>query len=182
MIKRVILFCKTTVFLFLVFLSISCSNKRPDPSERFNENTPGRKVIESYSNQNPQVVYFYEVDENDKVTNNKIGEMYYYQDKKVYVGGGIKNNKRDGVWKAYHPNGKVQTDAFYIDGKEDGDYTVYYDNDQILYSGHYTKGTCDGEWKFYSRNGKLTKSIKAEGTQIVCGVCPRCISIYKSKK
>ena len=182
MIKRVILFCKTTVFLFLVFLSISCSNKRPDPSERFNENTPGRKVIESYSNQNPQVVYFYEVDENDKVTNNKIGEMYYYQDKKVYVGGGIKNNKRDGVWKAYHPNGKVQTDAFYIDGKEDGDYTVYYDNDQILYSGHYTKGTCDGEWKFYSKNGKLTKSIKAEGTQIVCGVCPRCISIYKSKK
>mgnify|MGYP003596201181 FL=1 len=182
MIKRVILFCKTTVFLFLVFLSISCGNNRPDPADRFNDKTPGRKVIESYENKNPQVVYFYEVDDNDKVTNNKIGEMYYYQDKKVYVERNKKNNKREGAWKAYHPNGKVQTDAFYISGKEDGDYTVYYDNGQILYSGHYTKGTCDGEWKFYSRNGKLTKSIKAEGTQIVCGVCPRCISIYKSKK
>lgn len=182
MIKRVILFCKTTVFILLILLTFSCNKNRPDPAEQFNDKTPGRKVIESYSNQNPQVVYFYEVDENDKVTDTKIGEMYYYQDKKVYVGGGVKNNKRDGVWKAYHPNGKVQTDAFYIEGKEDGDYTVYYDNEQILYSGHYTKGICDGAWKFYSRNGKLTKSIKAEGTQIVCGVCPRCISIYKSKK
>ena len=150
--------------------------------ERFNEETPGRKVVQSYSNQKPQTVYFYEVDKNNKVTNNKIGEMYYYQDEKVYIGGGMKNNKREGVWKAYHPNGKIQVDAFYIDGKEDGDYTVYYDNEQILYTGHYTKGICDGEWKFYSRKGKLTKQIKAEGTQIVCGVCPRCTSIYKSKK
>lgn len=182
MIKSLFSFIKTFVFITLVFLTFSCGNNRPDPQEKFNDKTPGRKVMGTYSDKNPQVVYFYELDDNKKVTDKKVGEMYYYQDKKVYVGGGMKNNLRDGVWKAYHPNGNIQTDAFYIGGKEEGDYTVYYDNEQILYTGHYTNGNCDGEWKFYSKNGKLTKTIKAEGNQIVCGVCPRCLAAYKTKK
>lgn len=180
--QKKISYTKALVLITLISLFISCGNNRPDPKDQFNDKTPGRKVVNTYENKDPQMAYFYEVDDNKNVTNNKIGEMYYYQDKKVYVGGGMKNNLRDGVWKAYHPNGNIQTDAFYINGKEDGDYTVYYDNEQILYSGHYTNGICDGEWKFYSKQGRLTKKIKAEGDQIVCGVCPRCLNAYKSKK
>ncbi|HPE39906.1 MAG TPA: hypothetical protein PLI77_02325 [Bacteroidales bacterium] len=175
-------FTKPIVIIIIFLLLISCGNKRPDPKDQFNEKTPGRKVVNTYDDKDPQVVYFYEVDENKNVTNTKIGEMYYYHDNKVYVGGGMKNNLREGVWKAYHPNGKIQTDANYINGKEDGEYTVYYDNGQILYSGHYTNGNCDGEWKFYSKQGRLTKKVKAEGDQIVCGVCPRCLNAYHSKK
>jgi hypothetical protein len=171
-----------TFFLSLALFLFSCDHPRPNPQERFNDKTPGRKVISSYQNNNPQVVFFYEVNKDKKITDKKVGEMYYRDDKSVYIGGAIKNEKRDGAWKAFHPNGKVQTDAYYIDGKEDGEYTVYYDNGQKRYSGHYSKGICDGEWKFYTKGGTLSKTLEAEGNTIVCGSCARCINIAKSKK
>ncbi|PKP28439.1 MAG: hypothetical protein CVU02_00920 [Bacteroidetes bacterium HGW-Bacteroidetes-19] len=170
------------IFLFITIIFISCNQKRENPEEIFNEKTPGRKVIDTYSNNNPQVVYFYQVDEQGKNTDKKVGEMYYYENKKVFVGGGTKNNKREGVWKAYHPNGKVQTDAFYIDGKEDGTYTVYFDNGKVYYTGEYNKGICSGKWKFYDTNGVLQKTIRAEGDNLVCGACERCNKINQNNK
>ncbi|MBP1672673.1 MAG: toxin-antitoxin system YwqK family antitoxin [Bacteroidetes bacterium] len=177
-------FLKLTLLSTLIVFVISCNQekRRPDPQEIFNEKTPGRKVMQTYQNNNPQLVYFYEVDENKKVTDNKIGEMLYRDDKSVYMGGGIKNNKKDGVWKAFYPDGKVQTDAFFIDGKEDGEYTVYYDNGTIRYTGSYKNGICEGTWKFYTKGGTLHKSLEAKGENIVCGSCPRCIQIAKTKK
>lgn len=165
----------------ITILFISCQQNRPDPDKKFNDKTPGRKVVEAYSNKSPQIVYFYEV-EDGKTTNKKVGEMYYYQDKKVFAGGGMKNNKKEGAWKAYHPNGKVQTDAFYIDGKEDGEYTVYHPNGKVYYSGQYQKGICSGEWQFFDEKGKLLKTIQAEGNNMVCGACERCNKINQNKK
>jgi uncharacterized protein len=172
---------RNLLFLVITILFISCQQKREKPEEIFNEKTPGRKVVETYSDKSPQIVYFYEVKEG-KTTNNKIGEMYYYQDKKVFAGGAMKDNKKEGAWKAYHPDGKVQTDAFYIDGKEDGDYTVYHPSGKVYYSGQYQKGNCSGEWKFFDDKGKLLRTIQAEGNNIVCGACDRCNKINQIKK
>lgn len=172
---------QSLILSLITILFISCQQNRPDPDEKFNDKTPGRKVVEAYSDKSPQIVYFYEVEEG-KTTNKKVGEMYYYQDKKVFAGGGMKNNKKEGAWKAYHPNGKVQTDAFYIDGKEDGDYTVYHPNGKVYYSGQYQKGICSGEWQFFDGKGKLLKTIQAEGNNMVCGACERCNKINQNKK
>lgn len=173
---------KTILLTIIAFLLISCNNNHSNPTKRFNDKTPGRKIVDSYSNKNPQVVYFYDIDEKGKTTSNKNGEMYYYEDNKVFAGGGIKNNKREGAWIAYHPNGKVQTEAFYIDGKEDGDYTVYYDNGKVFYSGQYNNGICTGKWEFFDQKGKLEKTLRAEGNTIVCGACERCNKINQNTK
>lgn len=173
---------RSILFLLTLVFFVSCHHNRSNPAEQFNEKTPGRKVVDSYSNSNPQVVYFYDIDEKGKVTSNKVGEMYYYEDSKVFAGGAIKNNKREGAWKAYHPNGKVQTEGFYIDGEEDGEYIVYYDNGKVFYSGEYNKGLCSGVWKFYDKKGKLEKTLRAEGNTVVCGACERCNKINQNTK
>lgn len=166
--------------LILVFFFVSC-NRGKSPQKIFNEKTPGRKVIATYDNQSPQAVAFFEEGVSQDNIDQRIGEMYYYENKQVYMGGGIKNNKRVGIWEAFFEDGTLQTKAFYIDGKEDGDYKVYHPNGKILMHGHYDHGICDGVWRFYDPKGKLQKEIHTKKGEIACGVCERCQKISQSK-
>ena len=168
--------CYLLLFLLTV-LSAACNQKKSNIILDYPENAPERDVVEYYSDSVPKVVFYYKTDENGKQTNEKIGEAYFYEDKKPYVGGGLKNNQRNGVWHAFHPNGKIQTEAFYIDGKEDGDYKVYYDNGHLLYHGKYKNGICTGEWKFYDADGKVKQKIKVTDITIMCQTCEKCIGL-----
>jgi len=166
---------KLNLLLFLfVFLYVACSQKKGDTVFDYPENAPEKKIVEYHEGGVPKTVFYYKVDEDGKRTNEKIGEVEFYEDKKPYRGGGLKNDLRDGVWRAFHPDGKIQVEAFYIDGKEDGDYKIYRENGHLLQHGQYKDGICTGEWKFYDENGKVQKKIKVTDTTIMCVSCSKC--------
>lgn len=173
--KRLIGLVGFTFTILLLFACSGCKRNSVDPDDLI----PGRKVIASYPDSLPKVVYYYKVDDQGNITNEKVREIYYRPGKKKYVDGGIHNDQRNGEWKAYHENGQIQTEATYIDGKEDGEYKVYRDNGKYLYTGHYDHGICVGEWKKYSKEGKVIKTVIADSNTVVCGGCEKCKRLRK---
>lgn len=171
------------VLVNCAFFLNSCTTKSKnaqsiDPDDT---TTLGRKIIEMNADSTPKLVHFYKVDAQGKMTNELIREVAYFPGKKKFIAGDIKNGQRNGHWFAYFENGKVNTEATYIEGKPDGIYTVYYDNSQIRYQGHYDKGICIGEWKFYAVDEKLDKILTADETTVICGTCERCQSVANRK-
>ena len=162
--------CNLLIILLLIFFS-AC-NKKPKPV--FDLASKGSEVVASYNDSTPQVVYYYKLDKNGKPTQEKVGVAEFYQNKQPYISGGLKNNKREGRWNAFFPDGSVQTEAFYIDGEPDGDYIVYRENGNMIYKGHFNHGICDGTWYFYYPNGSEERKIVADENTIACESCPKC--------
>lgn len=187
-------------YAILVFASLmlfSCQNKESKaPVEEVcplkkapmrsefdgNDTLPGRKVVETYQNDNPKIVYFYKTDELGNPTEEKTREVYYFEGQKRYMEGDIHQERRNGKWYSYFKNGYVNSEATYIDGKEDGEYTVYYENGNPLYIGYYDKGVCTGTWVFYDESGHITKTITADENTPICRSCSRCKAIFEKQK
>jgi antitoxin component YwqK of YwqJK toxin-antitoxin module len=167
-----------TILLILICFT-ACKNKKTKPV--FDLNSPGSKVIATYTDSLPQIVYYYKTDEQGKTTDEKIGEAYYYENKQEYVGGGLKDGQREGKWYAFFRDGSVQTEAFYIDGKEHGPYNVYHENGKPMFKWHYDHGVCDGTWYWYDENGNVTKKMKTDKNVITCGYCEKCLKIRSQK-
>ena len=167
--------------IVVLLLFTACKQKKSDFILDYPEKKLKKEIITFHENGAPDHIYYYKIDENGHPTNEKIGEAFFYDDQKPYIGGSLKGHNRDGVWKAFHPNGTVWTEAFYIDGKEDGDYKVYYENGNLHHSEQYDNGICVGEWKFYNEQGKLVMKLKADKNTIVCGKCQKCQSLVVKK-
>jgi len=161
--------------ILLLTCFTACKSKKPKPI--FDLSSPGSQVIASYTDSLPQVVYYYKVDEKGNTTQEKIGEAYYYENKQEYVGGGMKDGKREGRWYAFFRDGSVQTEAFYIDGMEHGAYNVYRENGKPMFKWYYNHGVCDGTWYWYDENGSVTKKMKADKNTIVCEYCEKCLKL-----
>jgi len=159
---------------------MSCENKHTISKPAFDLDTPGGEVVAAYDETTPQTIFYYKIDENGKQTQEKIGEAYFYENKQEYIGGGLKDGKRDGKWYAFFRDGSVQTEAFYVEGKEHGAYNVYRENGHPIFKGHFDHGICDGIWYYYDENGKVTKKIKADKNTIACEYCKKCMEL-KSK-
>lgn len=124
-----------------------------------NDTLSGKKVEEMYPDNQSKIVGFYKIDENGQLTDDKYREVYYYEATHYkYIEGDLDVNRRTGPWYAYHKNGNLCTEAFYVDGKEQGMYKVYHDNGYLYYAGEYKDGKRVGVWKFYDETGLLEKT------------------------
>jgi len=166
------------LIIALLICFTACNKRKPKPV--FNLNQKGAQVVATYNDSTPQVVYYYKVDKKGNPTDEKIGEAFYYDNKQEYVGGGLKDGKRDGKWYAFFKDGSVQTEAFYIEGLEHGAYNVYQENGKPLYKGHYDHGNCDGTWIYYDKDGKETRRVATDENSIGCGFCQKCLKLIKN--
>lgn len=139
------------------------------PPIEFEDSLYYKKVLVSYNNdqESPRDVYYYEKDDKGMPTDVKVHETHFYPNEKKFIDGNVANDQRDGLWYAYHKNGRVQTMAHYRNGKEDGQYAVYYENGSVRYTGFYKNGERIGKWCFYDENEKLvqTKDYDEETTK-----------------
>ena len=93
---------------------------------------------------------------------NKIEEIIQYAPElKLYdqpvIQGETKNGKREGKWTSFFPNGKMQSECFYVDGLNHGTTKVYLENGKLLYEGEYVNGEKAGEWTFVDqKSGAIT--------------------------
>ena len=83
---------------------------------------------------------------------------------KVYdqpvIHGETMNGKREGRWMSFFPNGKMQSECFYVDGLNHGKTKVYLENGKLLYEGEYVNGEKAGEWTFVDPKSGLTTNKK----------------------
>lgn len=142
--------------LILTIIAVaSCKHKPIDPDDT----RPGRIVTELYADSVPKAVIFYKLDENGKMTDEKIREVNYYPNKQKYVEANYKDGLKDGEWKSYREDGKLWSEHHYVQGKEDGDYKTYHENGKLFIDGHYKDGKEVGTWIFYDKNGTVRKRI-----------------------
>ncbi len=176
-------------FTLLLLLAVSCHTKKTEVAIDPDDTMPGRKVMTIYPDSCPRDVYYYRVDENGNYTDELIREVHYYDgkksdgSKKKYMEGGVRNNVRDGVWNAYHENGKLQATCTYRLGVSVGEERVYYENGKLAQLGFYDQsGNCAGEWHFYDEAGKERQKIVADSNTMVCGGCAKCIALHAKAK
>jgi len=121
--------------------------------------TPGQVVQSYYPDSTPCDILFYRLDSVGHLTDEVIREVHCYDNRNIYMEGGISKEKRDGEWNAYFKDGKMQSEAIYKDGQQVGTEKVYYENGRLMYEAPYENGQLHGTMKEYYQNGTLKKII-----------------------
>ncbi len=63
---------------------------------------------------------------------------------------------RDGLFRAYHPDGSLASEGNYSEGREDGPWRDYHENGQLAAEGNYSQGVEVGTWRFWNSDGVET--------------------------
>ena len=77
--------------------------------------------------------------------------------------GDYKDGKKHGLWKIYHKNGALKSEATFHEGKYTGYYCAYHDNGQKFREGHYADiqgNSRDGAKKEHGRSTSETERPK----------------------
>lgn len=104
----------------------------------------------------------------------KDSSSYYslqvWEDYQPYIKGMIKDNKRQGEWKAFYRNGLLWSVQNYDDGEREGSSMVYYENGNIRYKKSYKGDKAHGDWVFYDGAGKKLGQIRYENGEKISEV------------
>ena len=73
--------------------------------------------------------------------------------------------RKHGPWRAFWPNGKVESTRVYKKGKEHGLYRGYNLEGRKILEGKYQKGVKVGTWSKFKRSGDLEKETDYEDGQ-----------------
>ena len=109
------------------------------------------KVVETYPDGKTQKTQFF---------NRKgicVKEVELYETGQVKMEGGMKGEKREGEWKAYFPDGRVQSIGTFVNGLRTGKATVWQENGNMLQEGYYKEGRHVGKWRFYDEQGDFLR-------------------------
>lgn len=67
--------------------------------------------------------------------------------------GRYKDNRKEGLWKKYWPNGKLRSQINYAAGKPSGEYQLFYENGQTEEHGFWSSNKNTGDFKRFYDNG-----------------------------
>ncbi|MDX1799092.1 MAG: hypothetical protein R3255_10620 [Candidatus Lokiarchaeia archaeon] len=70
-----------------------------------------------------------------------------------------KNGLKNGQWKQYYKNGKVEAEGVYKDGNFDGFVKWYYENGVLQTQGFYRHAVKNGYWKSFESDGTLKSKV-----------------------
>ena len=111
------------------------------------------RVMATYDNGQPSVVRYFDHD------GQCVREVQYYEDGIVKMEGGIKDNLRDGEWKAYFPDGRLQSEGLFSNNLRTGKAVVYYENGNRYMEGYYKEGRHCGHWIYYDEQGYVLREV-----------------------
>jgi antitoxin component YwqK of YwqJK toxin-antitoxin module len=87
-----------------------------------------------------------------------------YEDK--YPNGVIKTlgnyrfGKKDGIWAAFYPDGKIWSENQYKNDSLNGFTNTYFETGQKRYTGFYKNNQPSGVWQFFDTTGKMIQEKK----------------------
>lgn len=80
--------------------------------------------------------------------------IYFNRDKTAIIQKGeYRNNKKEGIWVKYYPNGKLKSEITYQNNRTDGYAKIYHENGKLAEEGLWKGNKWVGEYKFYHENG-----------------------------
>jgi antitoxin component YwqK of YwqJK toxin-antitoxin module len=130
-------------FLLIILFLASCNQEYTVIEERYPDGSPKRECTYIGKGDSKQI----------------LKETVYYQNKRIQMTGGYKNNLRDGHWLYYYETGRIWSDGFFKEGKNDGKRTTYFESGKVRYEGFYKDDARTGTWKFYDEAGNLVKAV-----------------------
>lgn len=85
----------------------------------------------------------------------------YKPDQKIEEGR-YEANKREGLWKKYHTNGKLKSEITYVSNRPHGPYKLYYPSGNIEEQGNWVRQHNTGDFKRYHKNGNIAQDFTFE--------------------
>lgn len=131
--------------LLVMILNFSCSRESD------------WKTISNYPNGETKIQQEYYLNGDDTVF---IYQKIFGIDGSLQLEGTIENDKRQGLWKSYYPNGDPWSQTEFKDGLKEGQTKTWYRNGKLRYSGYFIDDKEGGEWHWYDSTGTFIK--KAE--------------------
>lgn len=86
------------------------------------------------------------------------GETGYAPDATVEEGTFV-DDKKEGLWKKYFPNGKLKSEITYVNDRPNGWYAVYYPTGIAEERGTWTRNKNTGDFKRFYANGELQQEF-----------------------
>ncbi|MCX6325580.1 MAG: hypothetical protein NT144_02850 [Bacteroidia bacterium] len=126
----------------------------PDIEETNRYDQDGKLIYRGYYRNKVPVSIHREYGKDGKVTNALI-----YNDNGLKISEGIVDEagNRNGKWKDFFSNGKVQDEGQFTDNRRSGSWKFYNISEKIEQTGSYNNGRPDGLWKWYYENGTLLR-------------------------
>ena len=87
-----------------------------------------------------------------------VDDKGYEPDQKVAEGIYV-DNKREGLWKKYFPNGNLRSEITYSSGEPQGPYRLYYESGTLEEASTWSNNHNKGKFKRYHPNGHIAQNF-----------------------
>lgn len=67
--------------------------------------------------------------------------------------GNFERSRKEGLWKKYHPNGKLKSEIEYTKGRSSGTFTTYFANGNVEEKGNWNGGKYKGNYEMFYEDG-----------------------------
>jgi antitoxin component YwqK of YwqJK toxin-antitoxin module len=114
------------------------------------------------STTNKDSIMYYSVGELKDSKYNGLWTYYNAQTKAKTTELNFSNGVNNGIAKAYHPNGKLSSQGFWLAGERLGDWTWYHENGNKKIIMMFSKGKAEGLATEYDEAGKIIKQVAFE--------------------
>lgn len=144
------------LYILLVFLLVSFSDpytiKRiSDVNFRYEfyttENKVNPKKSKTYYWFKGGLIHHSQAGITGDLLNDKFIKMYHSN--QLAEQGEFKKGLKVGLWKTWHPNGKIQTIQYWDNGLKSGNYYCYDDKGDMIIKGNYRHDVINGKWIDY---------------------------------
>ncbi|MCF8256791.1 MAG: toxin-antitoxin system YwqK family antitoxin [Flavobacteriales bacterium] len=86
---------------------------------------------------------------------NRDGKFKGYEEGQLVEEGEYINNKKNGIWTKYYPNGKKKHELTFTNNVANGYAKIYYRDGQLQEEGMWQQNKWAGQYKYYNENGNV---------------------------
>lgn len=139
---------KSSIFtILLVGVLFACSSKNEESNSKEQNNPEVEAEQQEESKAGKQ----------DGIQNDGAYREFYDNGSVKIEGFLDQKGEKNGLWKGYSPDGRIQSEIFYLNGMKNGHGVVFFPNGKPRYIGEYKNDKKVGKWRFYDEKGEVIK-------------------------
>uniref|UniRef100_A0A7V3E6Z9 MORN repeat protein n=1 Tax=Ignavibacterium album TaxID=591197 RepID=A0A7V3E6Z9_9BACT len=77
----------------------------------------------------------------------------------VEINGVMNNNKNEGVWNYFYPNGKLESQGTFFNDEANGIWKWYFPDGKLKAQGYFENNKKVGTWQFFNNQNQLIREI-----------------------
>lgn len=128
------------IILFLMPLVLSCNDNNNQPLNK-------KGLVEKDG-----LLY------SDSLSNTPYTGKYVSEFKNKKIEFEVKDGVKEGLFKLYYENSKLEIEGALLNGKNDGEWKYYYPEGMLQSKGNFSRDTLTGKWFWFHKNGQISES------------------------